>query len=312
MNQEDYYFVSVGEKSYFYTLNYSYIHINYVKSGIEQRPFPIAERRYTFIRNLSHDFDEAMEKAKAWHEAVKSKNPLKLLESPLAMSERDKNQLLDRIAVISEGIIPCGKYKDQHVSTVEKSYIHWVLLNIYDPELPEGEQNLMAQICYNYAEEQGWIDEWTQNVQASHFGPEIGEELNAIIEGDVFLVGKYKDQSLKDFGYTKKGPMKLKVADYLLWFSRQITWLDNYLKRNEIQPELMEDGNKYYVLKSEFFASTKKAKPTEYDLTVLMARQKINREKNAKHGECLYPLYRFQWGDRVLSLKQALALSTCD
>ena len=27
MNQEDYYFVSVGEKSYFYTLNYSYIHI---------------------------------------------------------------------------------------------------------------------------------------------------------------------------------------------------------------------------------------------------------------------------------------------
>ena len=75
MNQEDYYFVSVGEKSYFYTLNYSYIHINYVKSGIEQRPFPIAERRYTFIRNLSHDFDEAMEKAKAWHKAVKSKNP---------------------------------------------------------------------------------------------------------------------------------------------------------------------------------------------------------------------------------------------
>jgi hypothetical protein len=25
-----------------------------------------------------------------------------------------------------------------------------------------------------------------------------------------------------------------------------------------------------------------------------------------------YTLYRFQWGDRVLSLKQALALSTCD
>ena len=67
MNQEDYYFVSVGEKSYFYTLNYSYIHIKYIKSGIEQRPFPIAERRYTFLRNLSHDFDEAMEKAKAWY-----------------------------------------------------------------------------------------------------------------------------------------------------------------------------------------------------------------------------------------------------
>lgn len=312
MNQEDYYFVSVGEKSYFYTLNYSYIHIRYVKSGIEQRPFPIAERRYTFIRNLSHDFDEAMEKAKAWHKAIKSKNPLKLLESPKAMSERDKNKLLDRMAVISEGIIPCGKYNGQHVSTVEKSYIHWVLLNIYDPDLPEGEQNLMAQICYNHAEEQGWIDEWTQNVQATYFSPEVGILLNAIIEDDVFLVGKYKDQSLKDFGYTKKGSMKLKVADYLLWFARQTTFIDRIITSNDLKPELMEDGNEYYILKSEHFASSKSAKPTDYDLTVMMVRQRLNREKNEKHGECLYPLYRFQWGDRVLSLKQALVLSSCD
>lgn len=310
MNQEDYYFVSVGEKSYFYTLNYSYIHIKYIKSGIEQRPFPIAERRYTFLRNLSHDFDEAMEKAKAWHKAVKSKNPLKLLESPLAMSEREKNQLLDRMAVISEGIIPCGKYKDQHVSTVEKSYIHWVLLNIYNPDLPEGEQNLMAQICYNHAEEQGWIDEWTQNVQATFFGPEVGEELNAIIESDVFLVGKYKGQSLKDFGYTKKGVRKVKIADYLLWFSRQSTFIDRIISTHELEPELMEDGNEYYIFKSEHFSNAQSAKPSDYDLTIMMVRQLLNREKNEKHGECLYPLYRFQWGNRVLSLKQALSLSS--
>ncbi|WP_411688807.1 hypothetical protein [Acinetobacter indicus] len=311
IQNEDYYFVSVGEKSYFYTLNYSYIHIKYVKSGIEQRPFPVAERRYQFLRNLSHDFDEAMEKAKQWHSNSKSKNPLKLLDSPRSMSEREKHELQERTAVIEAGYLPVGKFQGQHVSTVDIDYIHWVCRNVYDPELADGEQNLMAQICFNYADEQGWIDQWTQQVQDEHFGPEVEDQLNSALESDVLLVGKYRGQSLKDFGYTKKGSMKVKIADYIQWFRKQMTVVDIIINKFKLEPQLMDDGFEYYIIKSEHFLERAESKPSDYDLTVLMLRQMNNRQRNAKLDDPILPLYRFEWNKHVMPLKQALALSKC-
>lgn len=309
---EDYYFVSVGEKSYFYTLNYSYIHIRYVKSGIEQRPFPIAERRYEFLRNLSHDFDEAIEKVKQWHKNENIKCPLRLLDSPRSMSEREKHELQERTVIIEAGILPVGKYQGQHVSTVDIDYIHWVCRNVYDPEIIDGEQNLLAQICFNYADEQGWIDRWTQEVQNKYFGPEVEEQLNNALESDVLLVGKYRGKSLKDFGYTKKGPMKVKIADYIQWFRKQPTVVDTIIRKFNIEPQLMDDGFEYYILKSEHFFEMKETKPSDYDLNILMLRQMKNRERNAQLDDPIFTLYRFEWQNHVLPLKKALALSRCE
>lgn len=312
IQNEDYYFVSVGEKSYFYTLNYSYIHIRYVKSGVEQRPFPIAERRYQFLRNLSHDFDEAMVKAMQWHSEAKTNCPLRLLDSPRSMSEREKHDLQKRTAIIEAGVLPVGKFQGQHVSTVAIDYIHWICRNVYNPEIADGEQNLMAQICFNYAEEQGWIDRWTQQVQDTSFALEIGDKLNAALEDDLFLVGKYRGQSLKDFGYTKKGPMKVNVADYIQWLRKQSTVVDTIINKFNLEPQLCEDGFEYYIIKSEYFFEMNETKPNDYELTILKLRQMRNRERNAKLAEPVHALYRFEWNSHVLPLKLALALSKCD
>lgn len=307
----DYYFVGIGEKSYFYTLNYSYIHYVYEKNT-DGKVLPSAVRKHTFIRNLSHDFDEAMAKATEWHKNHKTDNPLKLLDSPKSMSEREKGILEARVAAIKAGWIPFGKYRDQHISNVDKSYIHWVILNIYDPELAEDDQNLMAQICYNYADEQGWIDEWTKIGQDKYFDPEFESNLNSVINGDLFLVGKYKNQSLKDFGYTKKKTMKVAIQDYLNWFRKQKTLVDEVITEFHLQPELMEDGCKYYTLSNEHFANQRTGKPSDYDINVLMVRQMFNRKSNEDSGEAIRPLYRFKWLNRVLPLKHALSLSTCE
>lgn len=303
--------MSVGEKSYFYTLNYSYIDYVYEKST-DGKVLTSAVRKYQFMRNLSHDFDEAIAKAKEWHKNHKTDNPLKLMDSPKAMSEREKGLLEARVAAIKAGWIPFGKYRDQHVSSIDKSYIHWVILNIYNPELAEDDQNLMAQICYNYADEQGWIDAWTKSGQDKYFDPEYESNLNAAINGDVFLVGKYRNQSLQDFGYTKKKTVKVAVQDYLIWFKNQKTLVDDVIAKFNLQPELMDDGNQYYTLSNEHFANERSGKPSDYDITVLMVRQMFNRKSNMQSGEPTHPLYRFKWVNRTLPLKHALSLSTCE
>lgn len=54
--KEVYYYVSTGEKSYFYTLNVSYIDIVYKRGAPPMcKPIPMAVRRYQFIKNLSHE-----------------------------------------------------------------------------------------------------------------------------------------------------------------------------------------------------------------------------------------------------------------
>ena len=277
----DYYFVGIGEKSYFYTLNYSYIHYVYEKNT-DGKVLPSAVRKYTFIRNLSHDFDEAMAKATEWHKNHKTDNPLKLLDSPKSMSEREKGILEARVAAIKAG---------------------WIA---------EDDQNLMAQICYNYADEQGWVDEWTKIGQDKYFDPEYESNLNSVINGDLFLVGKYKNQSLKDFGYTKKKTMKVAVQDYLNWFRKQKTLVDEVITEFDLQPELMEDGCQYYTLSNEHFANQRTGKPSDYDINVLMVRQMFNRKSNEDSGEAIRPLYRFKWLNRILPLKHALSLSTCE
>lgn len=306
MNQNDYYYVSVGEKSYFYTLNYSYMDTQYSKVGDEQKVVETKVRKHTFLRNLSHDFTEAMAKAQEWHKVRNSGIPLVLLDSPYAMSAREKGLLEQRLAAIKAGYLPVGKFANQHVSSVDKAYIHWVILNIYDPDLADDSQNLMAQVCYNYADEQGWIDEWVKKGQDSYFDPNYEDAANAIINGDVFLVGQYKNDSIKDFGYTKKGTIKVSVLNYLQWFAKQKTYVDEVIERFSIPFQLMEDGKEYYVLKSEHFDNVKSGKPQDFDLTVLMVRQFL-ASKGYK-----FPLYRFKWTNRVLPLKHALSLSSCE
>lgn len=306
MNQNDYYYVSVGEKSYFYTLNFSYMDTQYRKVGDEQKVVETKVRKHTFLRNLSHDFSEAMTKAQEWHKGLTSEIPLVLLDSPHAMSAREQGLLEQRLAAIKAGYLPVGKYANQHVSSVEKSYIHWVVLNIYDPDLADDSQNLMAQICYNYADEQGWIEEWVKNGQDTYFDPDYEDVVNNIINGDVFLVGQYRNESIQEFGFTQKGKIKVSVLNYLQWFAKQKIYVDEVVDRFSLPLELMEDGKEYYVLRSEHFTNVKSGKPQDFDLTVLMVRHFL-ASKGFTH-----PLYRFKWTNRILPLKHALALSTCE
>lgn len=310
--KEVYYYVSTGEKSYFYTLNVSYIDIVYKRGAPPMcKPIPMAVRRYQFIKNLSHDFEAAQEAAKAW---VKEKNisfPLKLLSEPKAMSEREKGILAAYLARIEAGYLPFGKYADRHVSEVDKSYIHWVVKNLYDPEVAEGEQNEMAQICYNYADQQGWIKEWLEQASANLCPEGYSDELNSIINGEIFPMGKYEGQAYSEIAYTKKGTLKVAVQNYLDWLSKSDNHVKKLVREGIIEPELCEDGNEYYVLKSEHFKDQRNGKPDNFLLTVLMIKnlRRKKRNKDIADKDLHRPLFRFDWQERQLSEREALQLS---
>lgn len=287
---QDYYFMSVGEKSYFYTLNYSYIEIHYSQNefGIcGQTPV----RKYSYIQNLSHDFEQALEKAKQWHKAHGGTLRLKLMDSPNAMSEREQVDYIQRMERIKQGLFNKGKYANQHVNTVPKSYVHWYLCNMYVPELSEGDQNLNAQICYNYADEQGWIEDWAEKGKQQVFPQGYEQYLNDTINGDIMLVGRYAEQPFEDYAYTKKKTLRVSVEDYLYWFANQETAIEEIIKKFELKPELAEDGQEYYTLTSEHFLSDKGRKPSDFELSVLTVRKFLSQfNKNRP-----YPQYRFDW-----------------
>ena len=287
---QDYYYMSVGLKSYYYTLNYcrkDFIYSHDGEGNYDRTPVD----RHHFIRNLSHDFEEAVEKAKQWHKENGGGLRMALMSSPNAMSEREKAEYLKRLERIKEGKFNSGQHKNQYVKDVPKSYVHWMICNVYNPNKSEEDQHLSAQICYTYADEQGWIDEWAEKGRNKVFPPNYETEVNNLINDEVMLCGKYRETPISDFIYTKKKTFRVREYEYLIWMAQQNSLINRIIKRFELKPELMEDGKEYYTLTNEHFLSYAERMPDTHDLSTMLVNNWL-AENDTAHK---YPKFRIQW-----------------
>lgn len=236
MEEVQYYFISVGEKSYFYTLRY-FFHKKVWRThenGIKSFDVVTGSRH---VRNLNHDFDEAVRIAKEYMAKHKYASPLKTTLPKENMSDRaDVTSITSYDEKIAKQIFLSGKYIGCHVSEVDKGYVHWAVLNLHNEHahIDQKRRNttlINGQICFNYASEQGWLQEWIklgEELLGTANDSDI-DEINKIINSDVFQCGKYRNESLSDFGYTKKKELRSKVVDYLIYMSNQQTKIDKAL-----------------------------------------------------------------------------------
>lgn len=291
MQRLDYYFMSVGEKSYFYTLNYAYTEAVY-RSNEHGTYIADSVQRFAFIQNLSHDFDEAVLKAKKkWHENSDTSAPLKLLEAANSMSERELSEYKKRAERLERGILIGGKYSNQQVATLPKSYVFWIITHIYNPNLIDDEQNLNAQICFNHAHESGWINEWVQATKNHLFPENQNEILNAKVTSTVMTCGNYSGEDINDFLYTKKKTYKKASMNYLEWFSEQVKPIDEMFFNLDIPPVKDETGQRYLTITSKDYLAAHKELPSAFLLNAIAVKNFLAK----KTGNPKAVMYRFDW-----------------
>ena len=204
---KDYYYISTGDKSYFYTLNYSYLEPIYKHNCNHVLMFAGYERKSVYICNLSHDFDEAIQKAKILSKDVH----LKIPKSPLDMNEREKIEIANKISIVSEGIMPYGKYKDTHVKDVPLGYIIWIVLN-------RPESDTLYLICYEYLIKNNYIEQWV-----SDLNEKVNSNQNTtLVIKDVFECGKYNGMEFSEVALTKKSQLKKTFIGYYSYIMNSI------------------------------------------------------------------------------------------
>lgn len=211
MEEVQYYYISVGEKSYFYTLRYFYHKKLWKNNEFGTHTFEIVTGS-RHERNLSHDFDEAVRIAKEYMASKNYKLPLHTDEPKETMNERaDVTGITAYEEKLSNKILLSGKNVGCHVSEVDKSYVLWSILNVHNEDAPIEQKRrnttlINGQICFDYATEQGWLNEWLSEGENLLKGENFSDmdEINSIINGEVFHIGKYQNQALSEFGYTKK------------------------------------------------------------------------------------------------------------
>lgn len=220
-----YYYMSTGEKSYFYTLNVCFTETIYVPTycptGLCHMPKEVI--RHHFIRNLGHDFQESIARLQQLETELELENVI-YLDSPFAMNAREKCAIEARNETIGKGILQSGKYIGSHVSEVPESYVLWNVLNTYHPE----NNNILGHICYNYADSQGWLKEWItkgKEISANLHTVKV-EQIKNCLENEIFMIGKYKGQTFNDIAYTQKGAINKNVLNYYDFLKSSISLRD--------------------------------------------------------------------------------------
>lgn len=248
MEEVQYYFISVGEKNYFYTLRYFY-HKQLWKNNEFGKPTFEIVTGSRHVRNLSHDFDEAVRIAKEYM-AENNYKKLHITAPQEIMSERaDVTSITAYEQKLSNKIFLSGKNVGCHVSDVDKSYVLWSILNLHNENAPLEQKRrnttlINGQICFDYATEQGWMNEWLSEGEAllkSENSSDM-DEINSIINGEVFHIGKYQNEAISEFGYTKKKQLKSAVVDYLTYMANQDTVIDKIIKKGEHEFIEHDDG----------------------------------------------------------------------
>lgn len=297
MNNQDYFFMSVGEKTCFYTLNYAWFENIYKSNDYGHIIIDRVERRTQFLRNLSQDFDTAIEKAKDWHKNHKGKITLKLLSSPITMNDIQRKIRQEYQEKVASGIILSGKFSGKHVSDLEENYMHWVLENIFNPDLLDGEQNLLAQIIYNYAEENGIIEKWRlmafENLKKTH----NAEVLNSKIDTGVLLAGQFKGLSFEEAFTTQKGDIKKRSVNYLNWM------LNSVNLEKDLKVSITDRENICYI------EITPELLINDFILSVIIINNKIAEITNKKRGFNIKDIYRFE-SNSLISDKDLLSWNT--
>lgn len=291
------YYMSVGEKTYYYTLNATYVHTSYIPYGDEGQYEEHKEIRHHFIRNLSHDFETAKEKAIAWvaEHGCKEK-PLKLLDTPYSMNARQEGILEAIREMIAEGKMPSGKYAGVHISEVPMSYIHWAICNLYHPDVIETQNGRLGLMCYDYAQKQGWIDAWVKEGSGDLNDPEYQKELDETIAAGVILCGKHEGVAIKDMIYTKKGTIKVASLNYLNWLATSKMSLDYLVSDSTDIPYVKdEDGNRIYHITTEHMAERGQLKKlNRFELSILVARQYLY---DNKMNDRRVRMYKIHWNE---------------
>lgn len=117
------------------------------------------------------------------------------------------------------------------------------------------------------------------------------------------LVGKYEGEPLEDFCYTKKKTLRVAVTDSLLWYAEQEIVTDKVIKKFNLEPQLAEDGEEYYIITSEQFFACSERKPSDFELSVLIARNFMNPHRKFRP----YPKYRFKWSEMQMPVHRLIA-----
>lgn len=282
-DNKDYYFISVGEKTYFYTLRYSYLDVRYFQNedgSVESLPL----RKESYIRNLSHDFDEAIQKAKEYYAKHAYLAELRLPKHPRELSERQLGATAALRESLETKILPTGKYTGSHVSDVQKDYVQWVVANLYEVDEIATPKNILAHICYNHAVETGWFDEWVETGKAAIESKNDADNVNSLINEGEILIGKKSGEKIEDFAFTKKKTIRANAESYLYWLVNQDTTFDKY------DPELVTDadGNEVCIINSKYYENTESKTISKFDISVIIARQFLatyaepSRNPNAK------------------------------
>lgn len=222
---KDYYYMSVGEKTYFYTLNYCYTDTIYetVNTANGVSHFPRTIVRHNYIRNLSHDFDQAVARLQELEVELDLKN-VQYMSSPCDMNPREKGIVEARNKAIAAEIITYGKHYGKHVKDVPVDYILWTILNRYQPD----STNETVQICYNYAEQQGLLKEWIENGREMYKKRQVTNvsRVEDALLNETILIGKFKGQTFNDVAYTKKGAINKNFLAYYEFLSQSISLRD--------------------------------------------------------------------------------------
>jgi len=283
MEEVQYYFISVGEKSYFYTLRYFYHKKIWSTNENGQHSFELTTGS-RHVRNLNHDFDIAVSIAKEYMANKKSKMPLHTKAPTETMNERaDVTSITAYEEKLSNKIFLSGKNVGCHVSEVDKSYVLWSIINLHNDNAPLEQKRrnttlINGKICFDYATEQGWLNEWLtegENLLKSENNSDM-DEINRILDGDVFHIGKYRNESLAEFGYTKKKQLRSAVVDYLIYMSKQETSIDRIIKKGKHEYVEHDDGlDEVFITTDMLQAESISPHSIRHDgfiLTVLMCR----------------------------------------
>lgn len=135
---KNYYYISTGDLNGFYTLRHTFTETCYSRTengGVES--FPV--QRDWYIRNLSTDREEAIQKANAWADenSVASNRRLFRAEFDLAEIKRRSaeeieaanERIAQRILSTDWSILPFGKYEGQNLrdlATTDPEYVCFV------------------------------------------------------------------------------------------------------------------------------------------------------------------------------------------
>lgn len=287
MNKQDYYYISVGEKTYFYTLKYSYVDNRYfANEDGSYETLPI--RVECYIRNLSHNFDTAIQKAKEYHAKYGSHTKLVLPESERELSERATGITEALRQSLDTKILPTGKFAGRHVSEVYKEYIQWVVGNLYNPDECATPPNILGHICYNYAVENGWLDEWVEAGKKSLESKNDANRVNVLIEDGKILIGRKSGEQIEGFAFTKKKTIRVSAESYIYWLANNETVFDKF------NPELVadENGNDVCIIDSKYYEDTQNKTISKFDISVIIARQFLATYAEPSHNPNAKPRYK--------------------